>query len=78
MRASSATLEAASTEPAAEVNAGESTPQVQMVIATLARAAAGLLDGTQRTAEDVAAGRADYVKTDDAAGENMPKVDGGN
>ena len=78
MHASTAQLDAAAQEPVSEVNAGKSTAEVQASIATLLRAAAGLLDGTVRTAEDVSAGRADYTKTDQGAAEELPKVDEGN
>ena len=78
MRGSTAGLAAAAKQSVSEINAGISTPEVQMTIAALARATAGLLDGTMRTADDVSEGRADYTKTDEGAGENMPRVDGGN
>lgn len=77
MHASTTQLDAAAKEPVSEVNAGKSTAEVQASIATLVRAAAGLLDGTIRTADEVAAGRADYTKTDQGAAEELPKVDGG-
>lgn len=78
MRASTAELDTAAGEPVSEINAGKTTPEVQACVATLARAAAGLLDGTMRTADEVAAGRADYTRTDDEAAEHLPRMDGGN
>ncbi|WP_263249566.1 hypothetical protein [Saccharopolyspora rosea] len=78
MRTSTAKLDAAAKNPVSEVNAGKSSPEVQAAIATLLRASAGLLDGTLRTADEVAAGRTDYLKTDDGAAENMPHGRGGN
>ncbi|WP_406692865.1 hypothetical protein REH65_14825 [Saccharopolyspora sp. ID03-671] len=78
MRTSTTALDEAATRSVSETNAGESTPQVQIAIAALARAAAGLLDGTKRTADQVEAGKADYMTTDDSAADNMPSVDGGN
>lgn len=78
MRTSTAALDEAAAQPIGDVNAGESTPQVQIAIAALTRAAAGLLDGAKRTADEVEAGRTDYTRTDDGAADNMPSIDGGN
>ena len=77
MCGSTAGLEAAAKQPVSEINAGISTPEVQMTIAALTRAVAGLLDGTMRTADEVSEARTDYTKTDEGAAENMPRVEGG-
>lgn len=73
MRASTASLDAASMVPVSEINAGQSTVVVQVSIAALTRAASGLLAGTKGAADDLEAGRATYTKADDVARENMPR-----
>ncbi|GAB3692619.1 hypothetical protein [Saccharopolyspora tripterygii] len=78
MRNSAAGLDEAASNPVGDLNAGESTPQVQIAIAALTRAAAGLLDGAKHTADEVEAGKTDYMTTDEGAGNSMPNVGGGN
>lgn len=78
LRTSTDTLNSAAQHPVSDINAGRSTPAVQLSIATLARAAAGLASGAESKADEVDAACKTYVITDEEASRGMPNTSEGN
>lgn len=61
-------------KPAPEADAGPSGPAVNETLAELMRAAAGLIDETSRTADDLRSGKASYADTDASNADEIHQI----